>query len=338
MPDAPVAQRLLDAQVAWVIGRLTGPELPDLVAASIDDVLAAGAELQLDELVTREDVKRIAVLLAERVPSSTAASTFVEVAAEVAHEGPAEDVTFEELLDRDHVDRLTSEALALTDVLEAALDRLTASPTVNAVASRFVGRIVNDVMAQNRAIAEKVPGMGSLMSLGTSAAGKVIGAADKQLDGALGDAAGKSANYAVRRLNKIIVDTLNDPATHRAVLEVYDLYADHPLPRLSQVMTLDDVRRVAGLIQEIVIAGAPSRPVTALVASLIDGFYDVYGGHPVTVLLEDLAITRDDLVAEGVAIAPRVFAAAQESGELEGLVRAQLAPFFDSPEVAAILA
>ena len=40
MTTETVAQALLDAQVAWVIGRLTGDELPELAAKAVDDVLA----------------------------------------------------------------------------------------------------------------------------------------------------------------------------------------------------------------------------------------------------------------------------------------------------------
>lgn len=335
---ATLADRLLDAQVAWLLGRLTGPDLPELIATDVDDLLAAGSRIPLAKLVDVDAVKDVIRSLVEKVPPSTAASTLVGVAADVAYDGPREQFTLADLIDREHVAGLTDEVLGSADLAEKFLDSLTESPLVATLASRFVGRIVNDVVAMNQAMADKIPGVGSLMSFGTSAAGKVLGAADKSLQQVLGDTAGKSAVFAMRRLNKVVVETMKDPTTRDAVLEVFDLYADKPVVRLDQIGTRDDVHRVADLLQDIVIAGAPTDPVLALIDALVDGFFTTYGEHPVTTLLDELAITRDDLVTHATGIAPGLLETARESGELERLIRARLEPFFSSPEVAAILA
>ena len=72
----------------------------------------------------------------------------------------------------------------------------------------------------------------------------------------------------MRRLNKVVVETLKDPTTRDAVLEVYDLYADEPVARLQDIGSRKDTHRVAGLLQDIVIAGAPTDPVSALLDAL----------------------------------------------------------------------
>lgn len=338
MPSSSVADRLLDAQVAWLVGRLTGPDLPDLIAADVDDLLLAGSRLHLEALVDPEDLKQIARLLLTQVPPSTAASTLVGVAADVAYDGPKQPFTLADLIDREHVESLADEVLGMTDLVAAFLDQLTESPLVANLASRFVGRIVNDVVAMNQAVADKIPGLGSLVSFGTGAAGKVMGAADKGFQQVLGDTAGKGATFAMRRLNKVVIETLKDPTTRDAVLEVFDLYADQPVARLDQLGSREDVARIAGLLQDVVIAGAPAEPVLALVDALIDGLFATYGEHPVSTLVDDLDLGRDDLVAHATAVVPRVLEQAAESGELERLARSRLAPFFASPEVAAILA
>ena len=337
MSDRTTAEQLLDAQVAWLVGRLTGPELPALIAQDVDDLLAAGSRLTVVQLVEPEAVKRIAHRLMAVVPPSSAASTLVATAADVAHEGPGEPFSLADVIDRENVEALTDEVLGMVDGIEAALDRLVESPLVATMAARFVGRIVNDVVQANRAVAERLPGVGSLVSFGANAAGRMIGAADKQFEQLLGDTAGKGAAFAMRRLNKIVVDTMKDPMTRAAVLEVFDLYADQPLPRLSEGASRDDVHRVAGLLQDIVIAGAPTEPALALVDALVDGFFGVYGDSPVSELIGDLDLTRDELVEHASAVVPRLLEAARDSGDLERLARERLEPFFSSPEVAAIL-
>lgn len=329
--------RLLDAQVAWLIERLTGEGLSAQVAADVDDLLAIAERTTPAALVDPEAVKALVHDIVAAVPPSSGATTLVEAGADIVYDGPAGTYTLADVIDRENIERLTDEVLGGADLLEKVLDDLTRSQLVATIASRFMGRIVNDVVQTNRAMAEKIPGVGSLVSFGAKSAGKVIGAADKQLEQVLGDTAAKGAAFAMRRLNKIVVETVKDPTTKKAVLEIFDLYADEPVVRLDAIAEREDAQRVAGLLQDIVIAGAPTAPVLALVDALIDGFFRVYGDQPVSTLLADLDLDRDLLVRHADTLASRVLRSAQESGELEPLLRERLAPFFDSAEVAAIL-
>jgi hypothetical protein len=337
MTHRTLADQLLDAQVRFVLDQLTGDRLAETIARDVDDFLAIAANLRLDALVDAGEVKRVVRRLLATVPPSTAASTLVAAGADVVYAGPAEPFTLSELIAGDHVEVLVDELLAMSPLVERALDEITDSPLVATIASRFVGRIVGDVLQANRSVAEKIPGVGSLMSLGTNAATRVMGAADKQLEQLLGDTAGKGAAFAMRRLNKIVVDTLNDPMLRDAVLQVWEQQSGRPLGDLSRYAGQEDVQRLAGLLQEIVVAGATTEPVGNLVDSMIDTFFVQYGEHPVTTLLEELEVSRDDLVADIQAFAPAVVAGALEEGRLEKLVRDRLEPFFHSPAVTALL-
>ena len=337
MPPASLADQLLDAQVAWLIDQLTGSDLTGLIATDVDELLLAGAHLPVGSLVGPGEVKSLIHLVLGSVPASSAATTLVEAAADVIHDGPGERFTLADVIDRENVESLVGEVLAMTDVAEKFLDQIADSPLVAGLASRFVGRIVSDMVQANQAMADKIPGLGSLVSFGTSAAGKVVGAADKQLQSVLGDTAGKGATFAMRRLNKVVIDTLKDPTARDAALQVFDLYADQPVVSVSELGEREDIRRVAGLLQDIAIAGAPTEPVVALVDALVDAFFAIYGDHLVTTLLDDLAISRDDLVSQATAIVPGILSAAHESGELERLIRNRIEPFFRSPAVAEIL-
>lgn len=342
MDAATTADRLLDAQVAWLLDRITGAGLADVLAADIDDLLDAGTRLPVGDLVEPAAIKSLLRLVLERVPSSAAASTVVGIGADRAYDGPDTPFVASEVIDRDQLDALLGEALAHPELLARFLDKVAESPLAASVASRFVTRIVGDVLATNRAVAEKIPGVGSLVSLGSSVAGNVArgmaGAADKQLDALLGDTAGKGATFAMRRLNKLLVETLSDPTARAAVLQVFDLYADQPISGgLKDVGEREDVHRLAGLLQDVLIGAAASDPVLELVDAMVDGFFAVYGTEPVTTLVDDLGITRDELLAQATALLPGAVAKVVESGEAERLIRVRLAPFYASPEVAAIL-
>lgn len=334
MTNAPLAERLLDAQVAWLVGRLTGDELPAMVERDLRALFDLESRITLADLVDAERAKRLVREALASVPPSTGASTIVTMVADVLYDGPEASYTLGDLVSRDDVERLAQEALSRTDLVARLLDDVSASPLVSTLASRFVGRLVGEVLQSNRAAAEKIPGLGALVALGVGAAGVVAGAADKQIEGVLG----MGATFATRRLNRVLVETLKDPAARAAVLEVYDLYADRPVPHLRESAKRADVHRAAGLLQDLAISGATSDPVLALGDALVDAFWRIYGDHPASAFAADLGLDREAVIGQATGIAAVAVAAAHGNGDLERLVRERLAPFYASPEVAAILA
>ena len=336
-PAESLAQQLLDAQVAHHLERLTGAALTPTVRRLADAVFAAAGQHQIEDLVDRAAVRSIVARALATVPGSAAVGGFVELATSVVFDGPDDTFCLGELVERDQVEVLLDQVLALHPVLERALERLTVSPLVGTAASRFMGRIVGEVLQANKAVADKVPGLGSLMSFGTSAASMVMGAADKQLEGLIGDAVGKGGTFAVRRLNRIIIETLQDPTTRAAALDVWDLLAQEPVVGLDQHTTREEVSGVVDAGHDIAVSVLASEQVARLGETVVDAFFDRFAGYTPTELLNELDLSQEELIEDLVAIAPRVVDALLETGDLERILRAQLEPFFASPEVAALL-
>lgn len=332
-----LAQQLLDAQVAWILDQLTGERLAVSVASDVDTVLAVAGDHPLSDLVDAAEVKAVVRRLATTVPASTAADALVRRTAEVVHAGPETRFSADQVLAREQVEAIVGDLLHSSRLAEKTLDELAQSPLMATVASRFVARIVGEVLQANRAVAEKVPGLGGLMAFGTSAASKMMGGADKQFEALVGGATGKGATFAARRLNKILLETLQDPTTRAAVMQVWDMYADKPLPPPSDYLAEEDLVRFAGVVHEALATAAASEPVGDLLDALVDGFFAEYGDHPLTTLLEELEIGRDDLVTDVTAFVGTTAGALRDAGALEELVRRRLEPFFASPAVTALL-
>jgi hypothetical protein len=337
LPRADLVEQLIDAQVRYHLQRLSGDELATTVARLAEDLLTSTGPHQIEDLVDRVAVKAIVVRALATVPGSAAVGGIVELATGVALDGPADAVTLGQVVARERVESLLDELLGLSPVLERALERLTASPLVGTAASRFMGRIVGEVLQANRAVTDKVPGLGALMSFGTSAASKVVGAADKQFEGLIGDTVGKGGTFAVRRLNKIVIETLRDPTTREAILQVWDLVAEEPVVGLDRHATREEVTDVVDAGHELVVTAVASEPVAHLAEVVVDAFFDRFGGYSPAELLDELELSRDDLVADLVRMAPAVVDTLRESGDLERILRAELEPFYTSPEVTALL-
>lgn len=337
MALSPLAQRLLDAQVAHHVARLTGDAATEEIGSLVEDLLDVAGRHPLGEVLDAEALQDVVVRALRDVPPSAAVSGIVEMALELVTTGPEQPYPVGDLVDRAQVERLVDALLALHPLVEQRLDRLAGTPAVGVVASRFMGRIVGEVIEANKAMAGKVPGLGSLVSLGTGAATRIVGAADKQLDGLLGDAAGKGGTLAVRRLNRILLETLRDPATREALLAVWDLAAEGRVDGVDDAEARERLAAVVDAGHELAITATASEPVAALGRTAVAAFLDRFGGYTAAELLDQLDLRREDLVADARRLAPPVLAALQESGDLDRLLRARLEPFYASAEVAALL-
>lgn len=331
----PLAQRLLDAQVTYHLDRLSGDQLTALA----DDLLARADAHTIEDLADREAVRAIVLRVLGTVPGSAAVSGIVEMVTEIAYAGPEESYPWSEVVDREQVAAVLDAALVLTasPVFERSLERLTGIPSVATVASRFMGRIVNEVMAANQAAASKVPGLGSLVSFSTGAATKMMGAADKQLESVVGRGLDQGGAFAVRRLNRILLETLRDPVTREAAMEVWGLIKQEPVEGLSSYGSRERVDDLVGAVHTLMTSALATEHAAELAGLVVDGFYDWFGGYTPAELLAELDIDRADLVADIGRLAPNVIEALRESGDLERIVRAQLEPFYASDEVAALL-
>ena len=335
-PD--LAQQLLDAEVQHHLDQLTGDHLEHTVREVATQLLAAADERPIAELVDQDVLVGIVVRALRDVPGSPAVREIVDLVGDVLHEGPAEPHPLGELVARERVEAVLDEVLALHPLVERVLDRLAEGPLVGTMATRFMGRVVGEVVQANKAVAGKVPGLGSLVSLGTSAASKAMGAADKQVEALVGGTVGRGGTFAVRRLNRIVVDTMRDPTTREALLEVWDLVAAEPVTGLEDHLTREELDGLLGAGHDLATSAAATTHAATLGEVVVAAFLDRFGDHTPARLLEELELDQDQVVDDLVRLAPGVVGALHGSGDLERLVRSRLEPFWASDRVAAILA
>ncbi len=337
MPANPLARQLLDAQTAYHLQQLRGDKVAVTAGALVDELLDATGKHQIADLVNSDVAKGAIARLLSTTPGSAAASGLIDLAIDVVLKGPADPYPLGDLVERERVEALVDALLQLSPLVDHAIAQVADSPVIGTVASRFMGRIVGEVVQANKAVADKVPGLGALMSLGTSTAANVVGAAGRPLEGILGDTVGRSGAFAARRLGRIIVETMQDPTTREAVLQAWDLAATEKVAGLDRLLSRDQLADVVGAVHELAVTTATNEHVTALVDVLVDGFLDHFGGYTPTELLEQLDIDREHVREDVVRIAPGIVGLLDEAGDLERLLRARLEPFFTSPEVVALL-
>ena len=318
---------------------LTGDRLHEVIDRDLDELLAAGADVPLGAVATPEDVIEVVDLLLATVPASDVASS-----AGAGHRGPAA----RRPPDADGPGRRArarAGGRARRRVASAcgrwwpqALDRLTESPLVGTLASRFVTRLVVDVLEANRSMAKRIPGVGSIVSFGTNAATKMVGVADKQVQALLGDTAGPGDGHGrappqQRRHEHARGPDVpgrgagglghlgrRSPSTGSATSSTATTSAGSPpRSRTSPARAPRPIRHARSW------RPGSARCSTGTATRRSPPCWPTSGSR------------REDLLTIATAVVPPLVAAAASDGRLEQAVRARLAPFFHSAEVAAIL-
>lgn len=336
---AQVAERLLDAQVAYLVAQLSGPAGGELLAADLRSLLAALEDVPVEELVDRAAVKATVGRLVEAAGGSPGVSvvtaTLVPVLQVLADH---DDHLLGDVVDRDAVATVV-DVLARSETLRAeVLRRLGQSPAVSILAMRFVSALLGEAVQQNRERAEKVPGMKSLLGVGDFAARQARGMAPKQLEKMVGGAADRGAQAAMERVSRALVDTFDEDAVRIAAMEVWDLHAQDPVAGLRAYLTTDELEHLAASGNE-VWDGLHTTPwFAAVVDATIDAFFDVYGEHTLGDVLGEFGLDPDEVTEEITGHAPRVIEVLHRDGHLDAVIRRRLEPFFRSDAALAILA
>lgn len=330
-----LADKLLEAQVDYVLAEVTGERFTEVVSRDVSAVLKLADTMILSEVVDRDDLKATARKAVDDIGGSTIVADLTAALSDAMYDlSASDDYKLGDVVDRDVVDSLITQFLSMHTLHERALDRLTESPLVAAAVARYVNKIVADFLDENRQRAEKVPGMGSLISLGTNAAKKARSVSEPFV----GDVAGKSAQYALRRSNSATRDLLQNASLRDAGLELWDLHASESVGELRQYLSQDELRDTAQLVHRLATTNRNSEFFGQALDESIDVFYDLYGTFSLAALLPEVGIDEADIVREINRYAPALVETAKKDGALADLIRERLEPFYKSDAVVAILA
>ncbi|MEU4343820.1 hypothetical protein AB0H00_21540 [Nocardia sp. NPDC023852] len=332
-----IAERLLDAQVEFLLAEVTGDRFAEVVARDTESVLQVADTLVFRDIVEVEQAKQTVRTVIDLIGGSPVFADMVGVFADSVYDHIAanHDYTLGQVVEREPVEALLEKIFGMHQAQERILDRLTESPLVATVASKFVDKLINDFMQVNRERAEKIPGVSSLMSFGQSAANRAKKVADSTF---VGDLAGKGALFALKRTNNAIREMLRDAPVHDAAMEFWDLHADEPVSGLREYLSQKDLNELVVLCYEIAVTTREKEYFGLLVDECVEVFFTKYGDYTVAAMLPELGLTGDDIANEILRYGPAVLEGAKKNGVLAGLIRERLAPFYTSDAVLGILA
>lgn len=330
------AAAILDAHVAFVCNQLNSTDLPNQLAAEVDAILANAPLLTLNDCVNADIIKETVHRYAVELELGAGVFDIIgDIARTIhSHEVHAR-TTLGDLMPDQHLEQLLDKVLEMQKVREYIIHELVANPVYSALVSDVLYHSLRAQLMQQTVGAQKLGG-GALLSWGKDLLRNLPAGFEESVEFNLRRYIQKSISSVLAESERFLL-SMDIAKLKDALLDIWDDLKTHNTNTHVQLLSSLDVEEMFVLVYEFWRDFRETEYFSALINAGIDAFFNRYGSTTLDVLLDEVGIKRDMLVADAVRFAPPVLKVLREKNLLEPTVRRQLQPFYESAELAAIL-
>lgn len=334
MSKTPLAQQLLDAHVAHIMKRLEADRLEGEIERLVDQLLSFSGKLKLGTIVKRQDVVDTALDYAAKMEIAPAIPELVaEIARELYQHQAHDSACLNDLVtDHDFKDLLDKFG-EMKELRERLIHEAVENPIYTALVSDLlyngIDRYINDNPITNR-----LPGAKSMLKLGKS----MIDRANPKIEAGIKHYINTNTRAALRESERFLTEYLESEQLEISATRIWERLKTEDISRFRDYVSEDDVEELFVIGFEFWRRFRTTDYYADLITAGVDFFFKKYGRTSLKTLLKELGVSRDMIVAEVQRYAPRIVAELNKHGFVEQLAHAQLESFYNSDELAAILA
>lgn len=329
------SEELLDALTVHIMDQLSGDAFVKWIHVEVGNALEAARRITLSDVVTPQQVSGAAIkyALEWRIEGS-----IPELAGEIAARIHARTVDDHD----DELDLVSEQSFAdiadkfmANPAFQRVVDLLYHSPIVRTSVAWFLYQMAVDSLARNRAAAETLPGVGMLLRMTGAVSARVAPGAGHKLDDLFREVTERLVGGVISHVDTPDITAAREPILAAAV-EMFEAHAPELGP-VGAAISPDDIEDFLVLGFEFWREFRGTRSIRTAIEEGVAVFFEKYGEHSLADLLDEIGVTREDMIEEALRFAPRVISVVQENGMLEAFVRRQFKDFTESPRVRALL-
>ncbi|MDF0531813.1 hypothetical protein P0W64_19915 [Tsukamurella sp. 8F] len=310
-----LANRLLDAHVAYEREQLRGNAFHSLILEEVENALDTASQITLGEAVTPEMIKAVARKYAAQVPVEGAIPELVgEIASVLYRHRTNDDNALSDVFDARSFDELASTAADL-DVTRRLAERLWTSPVAVDVCATALRHAATAVADDGRAVLDRLPGVRRIGRI------RLPATVDQHAE----DAVRRAVAYV---LEKSATGAAEEPEA--AARELWHQHRDTRLGSFRDLVSEDDVEAIVVLVFEFWRVFRETGYFHDALDAGIDYFFEKYSDTSLYEILNEVGVGREDMIEEALRFGPPVFEMLDERGFLEPLIRRRLAAFYTS--------
>lgn len=330
------AQALLEAHTRHVLQQLSGDALVALVAEETAAACDWMAARPVNTLANAQMVRDFALRNVFDITPSESLLDTIGTLATRGFRSPLNDETrVDAVLSRDDYDHIVSELIALEEVRNELIHAVMQNHDVTHLISDIVYSGIKNYLAENSKIANKVPGMGSLLKVGKGVMERM--GTDSMVEGALKNYIHQNTRSTMEMTERLIKQALE---SHKLKASSHKLWQQVHGKRLGIAARHVDEKHIRSTVEignRLWNHLRQTGYARGLLNELVEEWFATRGHESLLQLLESLGLTRDRLPHEVQLFLQPLVAELIASGQLEARVRLHLERFYGSPEVAGLL-
>lgn len=336
-PLPPRAEALLEAQVAFVMARLEGEALEAWIAELIDAALALAAELRLGECVDVAAVKASACAYAAELELGGGLPELVAEVAAGLHAHPVHAKTrLGDLMPDTQFRAWLDQLLELKTLRERLLRGGVESPIYAEFVSDLLYHGIRGYLAADGSVSRTIPGARSALALGKALLDRA--GLEASIEENLRRYIARSVSGITRRSAEFLLKTLDEDTLREAALDAWTRTRSIRVGELRDDLSSEELEALFVTGYEYWRTLRRTDYYRVLIEAGVERFFQRYGRRTLATLLDDIGITREMMIAEGLRYAPRVLQVLRKKKRLAPLIRRQLEPFYRSAAALRLLA
>jgi hypothetical protein len=333
-----MANKLLELHVQHEMDSFDEATFMTWVREESETLLNWVKSVNISKLVTAQKIKDVikANVVDREIPGAVA-----EIAGEAAsHLFTSErhlNTHLSEIISNSQYEEFVDKLLELHEQRKDGLNRIIDLPIYRDLISGVLYQAITRYLYESNIISKKVPGVSSMLKMSS----KVLNKAAPKLGGAVEDNVrsyiSNNLTFMLQESKSFLENTLTDEELKMSAMDFLDLLEDKTLGEFQEGMDSIDLTEFVALGYEFWLRFRTTEYFKNSYELMVDYFFDKYGEGNLGILIDDLAITHDQIMDEAQRFAPQLINTLKDSNQLEGLIRRRLARFYSSKEAISAL-
>ena len=332
-------EKLMEAHVRHELSRFKSKKFRETLREEATAVFQWIKKITLREIISAEQVIG---LIERNVVDMPIAGGITELAGEMSQRVLAAPINkktaLEEIFPRNTYDEFVDKIGGLASARKDIIHRLVNSSVYAQQISEVLFTGIKEYLLEENIIAQKVPGVASLIKFGKFAVNKTLHPIELAVEKTVKTYIEKNLDGTIRRSEK----SLNAWFDEAHIIEMGDeIWESISKTRLSEYFRMLD----AGDMEDFIIIGyefwlyfRKTPYFKEIYTDLVHFFFDKYGDRELELIAEDVGVTEKMVVNELVQTLSHSIETALRIGYLEERIRARLENFYQSPEAGAVVA
>ena len=333
-----LTSRLLEQHVKHEMAALKGAKLRKFLEREVSELLGHAESITLNRI---SSVDRVMGVIRRVVVDMELDAGIPELAAETATaviNAPVQQTTtLGDIFSRDQATGFVEEMLELRQQRERVIGEIMAHPVYQELVSNLVYTGLANYLYEDNLITKSVPGVGSMMKFGKKMANKAVPGLDETFERRIKAWLADSLPGLIARSEHFLNQALSDDEVRDSVMAAWVSLEGRTIAELRE--GLDDVE-----LQEFVVLGyefwlqfRKTAYFEGCARAVVDHLFAKYGDEPIAVLLADVGVTREVILAEVDAHVVPIMDVLREEGYVEAVVRRRLSAFYQSAATRKLL-